>query len=153
MLGFFLFMKAQADAQYTLIYNGGEDPNTFTFETITDASGNPLIPLTNYLFMLSARNIVGTSQNSTLLTVAIPYLLSASQSQISGSGISQIAAAVQASVTILAFDDSGTKQTTGGALYFLQVENTCLVTTNYRCDLSLTNSNYTQLPQFTQMTD
>lgn len=88
MLGFFLYMKAQADAQYTLIYNGGEDPNTFTFETTTDASGNSLIPLTNYLFMLSARNIVGTSPNSTLLTVAIPYLLSAGQSQISGSGIS-----------------------------------------------------------------
>ena len=143
MLGFKLYMKSQNDAQYTLVYDGGEDPTKFTYQTTTDASGNPLIPLTNYLFTLTARNIVGTSPSSNPLTVAIPYLLSASLSQISGPGISQIAGAVESSVSVLAFDDSGARKTTGGALYFLHVENTCYVTTNYRCDLSLTNSNYT----------
>jgi hypothetical protein len=78
VLGFKLYMKSQTDAQYTLVYDGGEDPNTFTYQTTTDASGNPLIPMTNYLFMLTARNIVGTSPSSNPLTVAIPYLLSAS---------------------------------------------------------------------------
>jgi len=34
--------------------------------------------MTDYLFMLTARNIVGTSPSSNPLTVAIPYLLSAS---------------------------------------------------------------------------
>lgn len=78
VLGFKLYMKSQTDAEYTLVYDGGEDPNTFTFQTTTDASGNPLIPMTNYLFTITARNIVGTGPSSNPLTVAIPYLLSAS---------------------------------------------------------------------------
>lgn len=80
VLGFKLYMKSQNDAQYTLVYDGGEDPTKFTFQTTTDASGNPLIPLTNYLFTITARNIVGTSPSSNPLTVTIPYLLSASLS-------------------------------------------------------------------------
>ena len=62
-------------------------------------------------------------------------------------------AAVSATVDIEAYDSNGAKQTTGGAYYFLHVENTCYVTTNYRCDVSLPNSNYTELPIFYQMTD
>jgi len=84
VLGYFLYMKAQTDAQYTLIYNGAENPNDVTFETSTDQNGNPLIPLTNYLFVVSARNIVGTSPNSNALSVSIPYLLSNTATKISG---------------------------------------------------------------------
>jgi len=31
VLGFKLYMKSQTDAQYTLVYDGGEDPTRFTY--------------------------------------------------------------------------------------------------------------------------
>jgi hypothetical protein len=31
VLGFKLYMKSTTDATYTLVYDGGEDPNNFTF--------------------------------------------------------------------------------------------------------------------------
>jgi hypothetical protein len=41
----------------------------------------------------------------------------------------------------------------GGGLFFLHVENVCLVTDNYRCDATDTGSDYTELPQFERMSD
>lgn len=91
--------------------------------------------------------MVGTSDTSAYLEVVIPYLSSPDLTDISGDGILQIYGAVTAQVLITAHNEAGELQTEfGDDVYFLHVENVCYVTDNYRCDASLINSEYTELP-------
>lgn len=68
--------------------------------------------------------------------------------------------AVETSITLKSYDESGVARIAGGDLYFLHIEQYCIVSNNYRCDLSdqqdsvatnpaLGNS----LPSITSMTD
>jgi hypothetical protein len=68
-------MKASDDAEYTLIYDGREDPTVLTFSTTNglDHLGDPIVPRT-YLFKVQARNWVGIGSNSNDLNVTIQYL-------------------------------------------------------------------------------
>ena len=59
VLGFFVHMKANDDTEYTLVQDGGEDPTLLTFTTEVDHKGDPIVPR-SYLFVVSARNWVGT---------------------------------------------------------------------------------------------
>lgn len=86
VLGFFLFMKANDDAEYTLVQNGGEDPTLLTYSTETDHFGDPIVPR-SYIFVVSARNWVGTGSVSVYLNVTIPYPSSPALTEISGNGI------------------------------------------------------------------
>lgn len=44
VLGFFVFMKTVAEADYTLVQNGGEDPTLLEYSTTLDHLGNPIAP-------------------------------------------------------------------------------------------------------------
>lgn len=140
VLGYFLYMKAAADPNYTkiLLQKGlaaeGEDPTVLSFTTRVDHLGSPLRPNT-FSFVLSARNWVDVSLNSTALTFVIPYLSDPALSSLSL--LNTIEAAVTASVHMVAHDQNGIQTTEfAGDAYFLRVENACTVTSNYRCDLT-----------------
>ena len=45
-------MKRDTDSEFTMVYDGWQDPTIKSFSTITDAQMNPLIAA-NYLFKVS----------------------------------------------------------------------------------------------------
>jgi hypothetical protein len=152
VLGFQIWMKTQTDSDYILVQDGEENPTLMSFATTTDHLGNPITPDT-YLFKVSARNWVGTSDLSEALTVSVPYLISPEETQLSGDGLIQIFGSVTSTVTVLAYDEAQIRKYTGGDVYFLHVDNVCFVTDNYRCDSSSLSSDYSELPLFIEFTD
>jgi hypothetical protein len=75
VLGFQIWMKTETDTTYTLVQDCEENPTLLSFATTTDTTGNAIVPAA-YLFKVSARNWVGTSDFSEALTVTIPYRVS-----------------------------------------------------------------------------
>jgi hypothetical protein len=96
---------------------------------------------------------VGESEKSPILSFVVPYRTSPADTLLTGDGVVSIEGAVIAEVGVIAYDEDGVRKFQGGDLYFLHVEDLCFVTENYRCDLSLTNSGYEEVPMFIQMTD
>ena len=78
-------MKRDADADYTLAYDGHEDPTKKTWSTTVDAMGNPLVAA-SYTLRVRSRNIVGYSDYSDELTVTLEMKTSHTLSIVSGSG-------------------------------------------------------------------
>ena len=144
--------RKTVDAEFTLVYDGLEDPTVKTFSTTVDHNGNPLVA-TTYEMQVRARNIVGFGAFSESLELDIAMRTSHSLSIVSGDGIAQSFGAVTNSIHVQAYDEDGNPRTSGGDLFFLHVEQLCYVTDNYRCDLSVNQSNVATLPIVTQMTD
>jgi len=46
VLGFYLYMKAASEANYKMVYDGGQDPTLKTFITNRDHNNNPIAPNT-----------------------------------------------------------------------------------------------------------
>jgi hypothetical protein len=46
VLGFFLYMKTSSEANYKMVYDGGEDPTLKTYSTNLDHNNNPIAPNT-----------------------------------------------------------------------------------------------------------
>lgn len=136
VLGFRLYMKRDAEPDYTLVLDGWEDPTVKSYSTIVDAQGNPLVAA-SYMFRVKARNIVGYSELSTPLSTALTMQTSHSLSTVTGFGITSMLGAVPNSVTVQSVAEDTTNRSSGGDILFLRVEQLCYVTDNYRCDLSL----------------
>lgn len=152
VLGFQLEMKRDADADFSLAYDGEEDPTVRTWSTTVDAQGNPLVAA-SYALRVRSRNIVGYSDYSPELVVTLEMKTSHMLSVVSGSGIEESFGFVTNSVHVQAVDEQGNDRTTGGDFFFLHIEQLCYVTDNYRCDLSLLQDNVATLPIIKQMTD
>ena len=153
VLGFQLFMKSNDEADYTLIQDASEDPSQLHYQMTTDHTGGPISQGAVYELALVARNLVGTSGLSDPLSVEIPFRLSPENSILGPDGLSEITAAIATTVTVTAFDEANTQGSSDSAAYFLHVENVCVVTDNFRCDPAAENSEYIELPLFSQMTD
>ena len=136
VLGFRLYMKRDIDVDYTIVYDGWEDPTVKSYQTIVDANGNPLVAA-SYMFQVEARNIVGYSAMSSALTTTLQMQTSNALSTISGFGITNMFGAVPNSVHVQAVGEDSINRSSGGDIFFLRVEQLCYVTDNYRCDLSL----------------
>lgn len=121
VLGFQLQMKRDTDPDYTLVYDGQEDPTVKTYSTITDEDGNPLVA-GSYLFQVRARNIVGFSEYSDPLTLVLAMKTSHTLSVLSGAGISDVEGAVTTSIHVQAVDENGSNRSSGGDTFFLHVE-------------------------------
>ena len=97
-----------------MIYDGGEDTTTKSYSITLDQYGNVLTP-GDYLFTVVAKNWVRESEMSDPLTVSLPYLVSNTNTEISGAGIDSMLAAVDATIVVQAVDDSGASLNDGGS--------------------------------------
>ena len=62
--------------------------------------------------------------------------------------------AIESTIDVQAYDENGVAKTTGGDFFFLHVEQLCFLSPgNYRCDLSLDQTNTKGLPILKLMTD
>ena len=145
VLGFQLEMKLDSEADYTLAYDGQEDPTVKTWSTTLDALGNTLVAAT-YTLRVRSRNIVGFSEYSDDLSVTLEMKTDHALGVISGAGIDSISGYVTTSVSVQAVDENGDNRESGGDVFFLHVEQLCYVTDNYRCDLSMNNDQILTLP-------
>jgi hypothetical protein len=148
-------MKTAAESEYVLVDAiGEEDPTYLVYQNTTDHKGLPISP-NDYQIAVSALNWVGEGQKSDPLSFTVPYLVSQSDTQISGSAIDdkKIEGAVLTTVYATAKDENSVSKSIGGDKFFLHVENTCVVTDNYRCDESSAHSEFADLPLFLEMTD
>ena len=137
MLGFYLYMKAEDDANdYTLVSDVAVNE---VFTTTTDVYGNPLVQ-GNYLFKVVSHNIastyLGNSPDSPVLTATLAMFTDAQLSVVSGQGIEVSYGASIAEVLVTCKDEDGAFKTSGGDIIFLHIEQLCFVTDNFRCDLS-----------------
>ena len=92
-------MKRDTDIIYTMVYDGNEDPTIKAYSTITDAQKNPLVAA-NYLFKVRARNIVGWSDFSPVLTLPLAMKTSHTLSVVSGAGITSVSGSVISSIHV-----------------------------------------------------
>lgn len=134
VLGYTVLMKRVGEVSYETVYDGSEDPTTLQ-QSLTDFNGAILIP-GDYQIIVIANNWVGEGAQSSFLVVTLPYLTSAELTTVSGNGITNdVEAAKPAEITLISYDTSGSRKP-GGDFYFVHVTDYCLVTDNFRCDLS-----------------
>jgi hypothetical protein len=65
-------MKASYEQEYTVVYDGHEDPTLMVYNSTKDHLNNPIAPGT-YLIAVSASNYIGQGEKSEPLTVVITY--------------------------------------------------------------------------------
>jgi hypothetical protein len=99
----------------------------------TEFDGSAL-EVTTYDFYVTAKNWVGTSAVSTTTSYAVTIDTSPSNSVISGDGVTGFEAAVDASVTIQAYDTSNAMVSTGGDFFFITVTNQCAIVDSFYCE-------------------
>ena len=145
ILGYAILMKTQDMTDLLMVYNGTQNPSTRSL-ALTEFNDAPL-EKTEYVIIVRAYNWVGESYDTQLsfATVIITVRTNAETSLIFGdpfeldgggalTGVASIKAAVPALVYLQARDDIGVDLTNGGSNIFVQIEELCTVTDNYRCD-------------------
>lgn len=76
-------MKISTDANYSVIYDGSNDPNT-NFLTISSFNSQSLAINTNYIISIRARNIIELGTYSGVLSVILGNFPSSANSIITG---------------------------------------------------------------------
>jgi len=122
--GFLLYVKWSTAADYTLVWDGRENLSTKTYRLEkNDHLGNVMIP-GSLEFAVSAKNWVGESPKSTILTVVLTQRTDAATAVLSGPGFGAtgVLSAVAQYIDLQSKNADGTNQVAGGQFFFLHVQ-------------------------------
>lgn len=128
ILGYKVSMRKDGDS-FTEVYDGSENPGARQLEVTRYNSAN--LEVTTYYFVVSAINWIGSSLESTPLSVILSTETSATDSVISGDGIATIKASVTVNVDVQARDSTPADVTVGGDIFALHVYNQCTRNNNF----------------------
>ena len=121
--------------QSTNVYNGDQNPATKSYQITT--FGGSALTSSSYDLVVSAFNWVGESAQSTALTTTPSAKTSNTNSVATGTGIEGntdiIRANVDANLAVTAYDASNTAKTVGGDIYIAELNDYCLVSSNFYC--------------------
>jgi hypothetical protein len=149
ILGYSVLMKPSDSSTYTMIYNGTQNPATRSL-SVVDFNGAPL-ETKSYDLIVRAYNWVGESPdtqialtlilsvraNSLLTTLTGDMLLEDPPNSGIQNGMALLYAAVESRLTLEPRDAASNLLTVAestGSNIFVQFEEYCLVTSNFKCD-------------------